>query len=231
MSDVEHVSDLRWDRLLAGELSAEQASAAREHASACARCAARLAELTAGRDAFAVPMQVVALKPRKRAVWIAAAAAVAAAAVLILVVRPRSDPEERTKGGGPDLVLAAGRESNLVPVSSGDVVRAGDSLQAAYTSTRDGYGAVIARDGAAGVFAYVPSSGDAMLALPAGENRSFPQSTRLDDVVGRELVFVVWCERPHTVSPLLDQLRATGDIVAPDGCTLRRVELTKQARP
>lgn len=236
----EHVSDLRWDRLLANELSAEQAAETRAHAAACKPCGARLRELTTGRDAFDIPMQVVPMRRSNRNVWIAtAASAVAAAALVFLVLRPRAptgEPAgERTKGSGPELVLVAGRTSvpggQLAPLASGDVVFAGDSLQAAYTSPYDGFGAVLARDGAGEAFSYVPPVGDRMVALPAGTNRSFPASTTLDDVVGAERVFVLWCEHSHSVAPLLAQLRASGEVATPEGCFVRRVELTKQAPP
>jgi hypothetical protein len=226
---TEHVSDLKWDRLLAGELAADQADAAHTHAATCASCGTRLRELTAERDAFRVQPQVVAFRRPRRAVWIGAATAVAAAAIAIFVLRPQPDPGERTKGAGPDLVLAAG-SATPVPVSSGDIVFTGDALQAAYSSKVDGFGAVLARDGASGVFAYVPSNGDQMVALPAGENRLFPESTRLDNVIGRERVFVLWCEKTHAIAPLVAELRTTGEVAAPVGCFVRRVELTKQGR-
>lgn len=247
MSD--HVSDLRWDRLLAGELPEDQATEARTHAAGCERCGSRLTELTAGRDAFTVNRtpfdlardrdisalpQVIAFAPRrKRGVWIGVAGAiVAAAAIVFLVVRPRGpDAGERSKGGGPDLVLVVTRDARQIPVSSRDQVFPNDVLQAGYSSTRDGFGAVLARDGAEGVFAYVPSSGDQMLALPAGDNRTFPQSTTLDDVVGQERVVVVWCEAPRPIAPLLAELRTSGEVTAPDGCVVRRIDLAKQAHP
>ncbi len=230
---IEHVSDLRWDRLLAGELRDDQATEVRAHAASCERCGGRLKELTAGRDAFTVRPQVIAFAPRrKRGLWAGVAGALAAAAaVAIVVTRPKPDDGERIKGSGFDLELVVLRGSETVPVSSRDVVFEGDLIQAAYSSTRDGFGAVIARDGADGVFSYVPSSGDQMLALPAGERRSFPQSTTLDTVLGSERVFVVWCEQPQPIAPLLAELRSVGDVTAPAGCHVRRVELTKQAHP
>ena len=229
---IEHVSDLRWDRRLAGELPDDQIAEARAHAARCERCGGRLKELTAGRDAFTVTPQVIAFAPRrKRGVWIGVAGALAAAAAIAIVItRPKPDGE-RTKGSGPDLELVVRRGTDTVPVSSRDVVFTGDVLQAGYSSTRDGFGAVLARDGAEEVFSYVPSSGDQMLALPAGDRRSFPQSTTLDAVLGSERVFVVWCEQPQPIAALLAELRSIGDVTATAGCHVRRVELTKQAHP
>jgi len=234
VTDHSHVSDLRWDRWLAGELSPGQTAEAIAHADSCATCGARMRELTAERDAFRLrPVDVRFTRPARRAYWIGAAAtALAAAAAIVIVVGRRGEvPGERIKGGGPSLVLAAGRAAQLTPISSGDVVHPDDSLQAAYTSDRDGFGAVLARDGAGAVMTYVPSRGDAMVALPAGVDRSFPESTVLDRVVGSERVFVVWCELARPLAPLLGELRATGEVTAPEGCHVRRIVLEKRVRP
>jgi hypothetical protein len=230
----EHVSDLRWDRWLAGELASEDAAAAVAHAETCERCGARMRELTAARDAFRDRPFPLALKRRRRGVWIGAAATLAAAAAaVVLVVRP-GDPEggERTKGGGPALTLIAGPRGEhwQRQLSSGDVIYTGEPLQAYYTSASDGFGAVLAIDGANGVYAYVPSRGDLMAALPAGEGLAFPESTILDDVTGRERVFLLWCERPHALAPVLAELRATGDLAKASDCQLRRIELQKVKR-
>ncbi|HEY6036630.1 MAG TPA: hypothetical protein VIV58_20275, partial [Kofleriaceae bacterium] len=48
-----HVSDLRWDRLVAGELTDAERADALAHADACAACANRRAEIRAGFEAFA----------------------------------------------------------------------------------------------------------------------------------------------------------------------------------
>jgi hypothetical protein len=116
-------------------------------------------------------------------------------------------------------------------VSTGDRIRPGDYVQAAYTATRDGFGAVLSRDGSGKAMAYVPAGGAAMVALPAGVTASFPTSTVLDDVIGEEAVAVVWCQAARPLAPLIAELAATGDVIAPDGCTVRRVVLDKRAEP
>lgn len=219
-----HVSDLRWDRLLAGELSEVERAETVAHAEACPACASRRAEITAGFDAFA---NVTPALPRRWPRRVAAVATVAAAAAaLVVVLRPPPGDETRTKGaGGPQLMLAAGPREHVAPVSSGDRVRPGDSVQAVYTATRDGFGAVLARDGRRSTATYVPAAGDAMVALPAGTQRSFPGSTILDEVTGPQVVVIVWCEVRRPLAPMLGELDATGSITAPAGCTVDRVEL------
>ena len=228
-----HVSDLRWDRMLAGELGEADRAEALAHAESCAACAARRTEITAGFEAFATIAPALP-RPRRRATVAAIAAVVVAAAAVVLVVNARSGAVtgERTKGGaGPALLLAAGPRERLAPVTSGDRVKPGDSVQAAYTATRDGFGAVIARDGSGAASAYVPPQGDAMVALPAGTLRSFPGSTILDDVAGAQVVLIVWCETARPLAPLLAELRATGTVTPPAGCTIDRVELEVRAAP
>ncbi len=228
-----HVSDLRWDRLLAGELGEADRAQALAHADACAACAARRSEIEAGFKAFAnVAPALPRRAPRRRMVAAIGAVVVAAAAVALLVRVPSRPGGERTKGGaGPRLMLAAGPRDRLAPVMSGDRVAPGDSVQAAYTTTRDGFGAVLARDGSGAASAYVPAEGDAMVALPAGTLRSFPGSTILDEVTGAQAVVIVWCEASRPIGPLLGELRATGSVKAPAGCTIERVELEVRGGP
>ncbi|HSS01713.1 MAG TPA: hypothetical protein VLM79_31860, partial [Kofleriaceae bacterium] len=167
---MDHVSDLQWDRLLAGELALDLFSAAHAHAHGCEVCAARLRALTAERDAFnerpfALP------RPRARRRWLVPLLAAAAAVVIAVRLAPRPDPDEpreRTKGvvetasvaadelrvaavAAPVLLLTAGRPDALTSVSAGDVIHPGEYLQAGYTAGRDGFGAVLSRDGAGAV--------------------------------------------------------------------------------
>jgi len=64
---IDHVSDLQWDRLLAGELSADAGEALRAHARECAACASRLRDLTVERDAFRLrPIQIALSRAPRR---------------------------------------------------------------------------------------------------------------------------------------------------------------------
>src|SRR4051812_15836152 len=82
-----HVSDLRWDRLLAGELAEADRREALAHADACPACTARRAEITAGLEAFVgAPPLVMRRSPRR---WAVAALGVMAAMAAALVLRAR----------------------------------------------------------------------------------------------------------------------------------------------
>jgi hypothetical protein len=242
---TEHVSDLQWDRLLAGELAVEASAAAHAHAARCTACAARLRALTAERNTFQLrPIPISLSRPRRR--WLPALIPVAAAAAVLIALHVRpgpgdDGPAERTKGRigthvtsaspgihGTALLLSAGRPEALLSVASGDVVRPGDYPQAGYTAARSGFGAVLSRDGAGSATAYVPPGGDQMVPLAPGGERSFPLSTILDATLGDERIAIVWCEMPHSLAPMLAALRDGRPIVAPDDCTVREVILDKR---
>ncbi|MBA3396425.1 MAG: hypothetical protein H0T89_27590 [Deltaproteobacteria bacterium] len=227
-----HVSDLRWDRLLAGELAGDAKAAVLAHADTCVACGSRLALLTRESEAFAMRPGLAPARSR-RWWWAVAPALLAAAAVVVLVVPrgPKDEAGERAKGTGPSLIVMAGPAERLALVASGDRVHFGDSVQAGYTATRDGFGAVLGRDGSGRAMAHVPSRGDVMVALPAGTSRSFPESTVLDATPGAEQLVVLWCEAAHPLHPLLAALAANRPITPPAGCTAHHVNLVKQATP
>ncbi|WP_437630599.1 zf-HC2 domain-containing protein [Sorangium sp. So ce854] len=117
-------SDLRFDRLLAGELAPAEAQATRAHLDGCARCAGRFAALEAGRAAFLAdppPLRLPAApratapavqRPRARplfparALFPAVTAALGAAAALAAVLfvnrspAPPAEPRGDERGAG-----------------------------------------------------------------------------------------------------------------------------------
>lgn len=229
MSD--HVSDLKWDQLLAGELAGDARRDAEAHAKECSSCAARLADITAQREAFRFQA-----KPKRSLRWTMPIAGVlAAAAVMLLVVKVRGgggeDSElayEGSKGGTVEVMLFSGRPEQLAAVD--DKLFAGDLLQAGYSSPADGYGAVLSLDGAGNASSYVPALGHDMVFLPSGQRRSFPSSTQLDDVLGSERIAVIWCHRTRPLAPLLEELARTQTIGKIDNCAIRVFVVTKASR-
>ncbi len=232
MSD--HISDLRWDQLLAGE--AELSGEAEAHAKDCSQCKARRAELTAELEAFRFRVTPPALaKPKRSLRWtMPIAGGLAVAAVMMMVLTPRGGEEELvyegTKGGTIELMLFAGKPDQLTALDVEDKLFTGDVLQAGYSSPADGYGAVLSLDGAGVASSYVPAVGDSMVLLPAGERRSFPASTQLDDVLGSERIAVVWCHRARPLAPLLEELQRTQTIGKIDNCAIRVFAMTKGSR-
>ena len=232
MTEHVHVSDLRWDRVLAGELSDDVAATVRADASGCVVCETRLAQLTRESELFAQRPALVA-PSRRRKWWIVAAplGVAAAAAVMLLVRTDPRPPGERVKGSrDAQLVVLAGQPGAMRVVESGDHVRAGEYLQVGYSAQRDGFGTVLSRDGAGSANAYVMAAPSEMVALAAGRDQPFPGSTLLDDTLGSEIVVALWCERPLGLQALVQELATTGDVAAPAGCTKRRVTLSKDPR-
>jgi hypothetical protein len=153
-----------------------------------------------------------------------ASTALAAAAALLLMLRP-TDDGTRVKGGrSASLFVAhAGQTRRAAP---GEVVTPGDTLQLQYSSARRSYGAILSLDGARHASRYFPDA-DRAAPLEPGRDRSFPASTVLDAVPGSESVYVLLCDEPIALAPLVDALPVRPP--APPGCTVQRFELDKRA--
>jgi anti-sigma factor RsiW len=229
----DHISDLRWDQLLAGELTPAQREEASTHARSCDRCRARFEELSAEREAFRFrkPPPALVKRPRRLMWTIPIAGTLAVAALALLILRPSSEtPGERTKGK-PELVVYIGaKPDQLKRVSTGDQIFTGDLVQAGYTATIDGFGAVLSLDAAGKTSIYVPAAGAAMVPLPAGELRSFPASTQLDDVAGREVIAAIWCEQASPLEPFTTELQTTKTIAPREGCAIHVVTVDKAVK-
>lgn len=258
-----HVSDLTWDRLLAGDLEPSLVARAERHASACAMCAARRDLLEDDRRRFqAAPPTLMAggasepaaeLEIRRpgpgpapwwrrglRPLWLAPGLA-AALAVALLVPRwwarvgaedDGSSPAGARRKGGFAVTVFAGREGRAVALGAGDPVYPGDRLQLTYSAERAGHLAVLSIDGQGRVTVYFPADASTTWPAAAGEGIPLPRSTELDDVLGEERLFTVFCDLPRPLLPLVEGLEARGDLApAPPGCEVRRFSLDKRAPP
>jgi hypothetical protein len=227
---TDHLSDLTWDRLHAGDLEPELADLARLHAAGCARCAARGAALDEHRTRFQaeLPPLEAAARPRWRAVVPLAVTAAAAAAVVAIALRPGPGPAERTKAGFAATAFA-GRDGDAVPLGNGDPIFPGDRLQLSYSARHPGHLAVLAIDGTGAVAVYFPPGGATTWAAAAGQRIALPSSTELGDAIGAERLWVVFCDQPQQLAPLTAALAAGG---APDqsGCEIQRMWFDKRAR-
>ncbi len=141
------------------------------------------------------------------------------------------DDGVRVKGSGIQLLRTRGRPGALEPLATGDTIHPGDYPQAGYSANQDGFCAVFSRDGAGEAFSNVPSTGESMVPLPAGKERSFPESTVLDHVVGSEIVVLLWCDADHSLQPMLDALHLNQSVVAPLGYEKRELLLNKRGAP
>ncbi|WP_437964604.1 zf-HC2 domain-containing protein [Sorangium sp. So ce260] len=256
-------SDLRLDRLLAGELDPAEQQATRAHLDGCARCARRFAEIEAGRAAFLAdppPLRAPAAprtaapavrRLRARALFPAVTAALGAAAVLAAGLfvdpppappaPPRGDdrgaglaPAEqgaRTKGGGGRIGFYVARGEVVVPGGPGEVVHPNDRLQFTYSTADAGYFALLGVDGARKGSIYFPAGGVAAQIQP-GEEVPLPSSVVLDETLGAEVLYGLFCDAPVALEPLRAALESAPDLPpAPAGCRVDSVSLDKRAAP
>ncbi len=215
----EHVSDLRFDLLLAADDEPAAIKARAEAAAGdCQECRERFATLARARTEFLDSPQSDALRRRlrhqldsARAVrrpmfgfslrWTAAFAGAAALAALLLVLAP-----PRREAPAPDVVRLKGgvavhsfvlREGRVRPLERGEIVLAGDQIGFQVQSVIDGEVALFA----------TPPPGEplkAMLPLPghepprvtAGAKFKLPVSALLDDQGDEERFVILICPAP-----------------------------------
>jgi hypothetical protein len=65
-------------------------------------------------------------------------------------------------------------------------------------------------------------------ALPAGADIALENSVELDDALGEERVFAVFCDSAIAVEELRSSLERTGDIQTGSGCTVDRSAFVKE---
>jgi hypothetical protein len=229
MSDMTHLSRLRADQLLNDELAAVEAHAARAHVASCDRCTARIAEHERERAELAVPL---ASRRRPRAAWIAAAAFAAAAVIVLVALRARG-PHGVDEGGtrlkgAPAIGFYVKHGDAVRRGADGELVAPGDAIELTATSARPAYLAIVSVDHAGTVSVYYP---DAPVAAPiaAGAEQVLPTSVILDDVLGRERIYGVFCPDPIAVA----EVRAAfaGSIAPPRACVVATTTIEKRAAP
>jgi hypothetical protein len=247
------LSNLSLDRLLAHDLDVGARARAEDHLAGCAACRERRDRLAAEvRDfqasgppraltppapqvpaARAQPGQVLPLRPRRRvlAAWGAGAGALLAAAAVLLLVRPSDTgtPEvTRRKGADGRLGFFVKRGAAVSPGAAGVIVHPDDRLRFTYTLDRPGYVAVLSVDGAGVASVYYPDTPEAA-AVPAGLDQPLPASTILDDTLGPETLYGLFCDQPVVLEPVRAALAAAP--AAPDwpaGCTAHALSIEKR---
>lgn len=217
------LSRLGVDRLLNGELADELA--ARAHVASCRQCEARLAEHVGERAAFGVPLQ------RRHAVRTSAAplamiAALAAVVVGTFVVRPRPDDGAATRTKGrPTIGLYVEHAGAVRAGVTGEIVVPGDAIEFTASTERPGWIAIVSIDGAKKASVYYPDAATAAQVSP-GRDQVLPLSVILDDVVGTERIYGVFCDQPFPV----DEARsiAVDGAPLPAGCALDTLTIEKR---
>lgn len=228
------LSDFALDRRLAGELDAHEERDAHAHLEACERCVRRFGELSRERDAFRaepLPPAFEAYPRRKssRARLVAVTSALAMAAAISLFVGFRPGEGTRPKGDVVRLGFYVKHGESVRLGGSGERVAPGDALRFVYTARSTRHLAVLSVDGARHSSVYYPSGETAALA-PAGDEVALPVSTVLDDTLGEERIYGVFCPDAFALEPLRRALEESPDQapLAP-GCVVEKLTVRKAA--
>jgi anti-sigma factor RsiW len=162
-----------------------------------------------------------------------AAAALALAAGIALFVKTKRPAEiasnERLKGAGR-LTYHVKHDGVVREGGEGEHVAPGDALQFSYSTTRSGYLAIVSVDGARNASVYWPSGNHAAPTV-LGRDVSLPASIILDDTLGPETIYGLFCAEPIALETIRSELEHHPDREPhAAGCTVERVNLVKGAR-
>jgi hypothetical protein len=111
----------------------------------------------------------------------------------------------------------------------GEHLRPGDQLRFTATLERPKHLAILSRDARGVASVYYPA-GAVTTALAAGADIALENSVELDDALGEERIFAVFCDAAIEVEELRSTLERTGDIQAGPGCTLDRSAFVKEPK-
>lgn len=248
------ISDLVFDRWRAGELDPSSIETYEAHLATCERCQRRHDAIEAEAEAFRnefprlkLPAkhpvsQVVELRP-KRSRWLAWAsggAALAAAATFALVVHPPANEDAgRLASEQPGTVRTKGSSHIRFFVKHGDQVRRGDDGQVVHpgdqlrftlTSSKPQHVAIMSLDAARVVSTYYPKS-ERSAAVGAGREQAVDSSVLLDQTLGKERIWGIFCEAPFELEPLRAALQRQGQLPSLPECTVDELSIVKEAAP
>lgn len=237
------VSNYALDRWVAGELSHGEQNALQEHLERCARCSLRCDEVTRHREAFfeRVPSWDALASGRGhtpgRASRSWATPLLAAVAVAVLGVGVAGgfgsreqhgslDGTIRTKGG-PSIGFFVKRGEQIRRGSTGEVVAPGELLRFTYSSEQPAYFALLHAD-SHGANIYYPTQSDSAR-IAGGRDVPLDFSIRLDDLLGIERLYGVFCEQSIPLEPVRTQLERAGRVPNLPGCRVDPLILDKRS--
>jgi hypothetical protein len=240
------ITDLTFDRWLAQEVTADEEAGLSAHLASCARCRERRQLLSEEHEAVLLRMptfdtvgrspapSLAEAKPRRGrwrrgALLTATIPVLAAAAALLIMRQPREDgPTTRSKGG-PELSFFVKHGEETTRGEDGTRVVPGDQLRFTTSSDRERYFAVLSRDGKGTVNVYAPR-GEDMLLLRPGSDLPLDSAVLLDDVLGEETLYGLFCAQPHRLDALTEALRL-GGAFPPADCEVTTRTLHKVVAP
>jgi hypothetical protein len=232
-------SALRLDRWMAGELPRTEADALAGHVAACARCRDAVQAIEEERDRTELPPLRSTPAPARssegrawrawtwRSAFAAGALAAVAAVVVLVVPHDGGGGGDRLKGSAPVLSMYVQHAGEVRRAGAGSRVTPGDSVRFAVSMRGPAYVAVLTLDPAGRASVYFPG-GERAEPVNAGAEVALPLATRLDDTVGQEQVFGLFCDRPVELEPLRAKLRAVASGFDPPGCQVTRWTFEKR---
>jgi hypothetical protein len=246
-------SDYALDKQAAGELDGEELATLTAHVSGCDRCTGRIGQRAEEAKAFAekaprlpptisleMPHMVAAAYGgppvselhRRRFARNAGIGGALALAAAVLVLSRSSVDTTRTKGGATELGFYVSHGGAVRAGGSNETVYPGDSLRFSTTTKAPRYLGVFSVDGAENVSVYFPA-GTTAAPVVAGVDVGLSVSTRLDDVLGKETLYGVFCDAPFELGPITHALstRRGQPPKVPDGCDIDTLRIQKEPLP
>ncbi len=224
MSERPAVHELTLERYRLGELPEAEAQAVRDALEADPRLRERLAQLEnsdraileerpVAQVAVAIERRLAEREPGRRALVpvLALSAALVVASALLAPRLTHGPGGDRTKGGGPSLLLfRKGPSGGVERLDAGAVAHAADVLQVAYQAGGRRYGVILSIDGRGVVTRHYPASGDEAAPLQSGGPGLLPSAYRLDDAPQLERFYLVAGDAPFALAPIVAAAESAG---------------------
>lgn len=252
------VSDLKLDRWLAGELSADAQQNIEAHLQACDGCRSRHAGLVESRREFvrdAEPLQALVervssrsprapsptpspARGRRQRFRGLAVGSAAAASIAIAITQPWNGlfpsardvvaSGTRAKGGRATLGWVVRRGERVFAGHPDQRLRPGDALRFTVSSREPVYVAVFGID-ASGRLSVFHSDGEGMAKVEAGREQPLPMAIELDATPGKDVVYGVFCANAMPLSQVKQAIESAPAAPAPpEGCSIDRRSVSKE---
>jgi len=114
--------------------------------------------------------------------------------------------------------------------SDGQVVHPGDQLRFTVTSKTARHFAILSLDGASVASVYYPSDTTSAPIAP-GRDHALSSSVLLDETLGEEKIWGIFCDAPFALEPLRSELEQRGKLPALPGCSIDELSVVKEAAP
>ncbi|MBL8919737.1 MAG: hypothetical protein JNJ54_12795 [Myxococcaceae bacterium] len=211
MSDQRPIPQALLERYAAGDLSGEALERVERALASSPAEKARLDELRADSAAFLVqqPPGPVAAKleapARPRWMFWVPLVALAAGLLVFIAAPPVEEPDSSVKGAVGLTAFRQRADGTVETLTRGQLVRPGDAVRFQVTAPGPGFVAVLSRDGARKATTYHPFNGPRAVAFDP-KQPLLETAIALDDVKGRETVWLVFGQQAFELAPLMKQL-------------------------